>query len=179
LCGPPAPPGGAGNEATASGRGDRFPSPPGAACPQGTRPQGTRVTVAPLLATIGWIESRDDDRAVGDNGTSRGRFQIRLAYWSDAIAHALAIGAITHEAVAAGEWDYLRRVWSRPHCEAVIHWYWDRYAPRALRALESGRGPAWLSAAEVLARVHNGGPRGHRKTATLRYWRDVRKELLR
>ena len=30
---------------------------------------------------------------------------------------------------------------------------------------------------ETIARIHNGGPRGHRKTQTLRYWRAVRKHL--
>ena len=41
--------------------------------------------------------------------------------------------------------------------------YWRRYCPTAMAAGD----------AEVLARVHNGGPRGNRKAATAAYWRRV------
>ena len=30
---------------------------------------------------------------------------------------------------------------------------------------------------ETIARIHNGGPRGHKKTATLRYWRAVSRKM--
>jgi hypothetical protein len=30
---------------------------------------------------------------------------------------------------------------------------------------------------EKLARIHNGGPRGHTKSATVKYWRKVEKAL--
>lgn len=30
---------------------------------------------------------------------------------------------------------------------------------------------------ETIARIHNGGPRGHKKTATLRYWREVSRKM--
>ena len=30
---------------------------------------------------------------------------------------------------------------------------------------------------ETIARIHNGGPRGHKKTATIRYWRAVSRKL--
>ena len=30
---------------------------------------------------------------------------------------------------------------------------------------------------ETIARTHNGGPRGHKKTATIRYWREVSRKM--
>jgi hypothetical protein len=40
----------------------------------------------------------------------------------------------------------------------------DRYAPKG-------------ASDEVLARIHNGGPKGYKKTATVKYWNKVKKEL--
>jgi hypothetical protein len=37
-----------------------------------------------LLACISMIESGDDDKAIGDNGRSRGRYQIQEATWKEA-----------------------------------------------------------------------------------------------
>jgi hypothetical protein len=45
--------------------------------------------------------------------------------------------------------------------------YFARYAPKALESKD------W----QTLARVHNGGPKGHTKKATLGYWAKVQKEL--
>ncbi len=45
--------------------------------------------------------------------------------------------------------------------------YWRRYCPRALAQGD------W----QTLARVHNGGPRGHRKPATHAYWSKVRRAM--
>jgi len=47
--------------------------------------------------------------------------------------------------------------------------YWKRHCPDALR----------LRHFETLARIHNGGPKGHRKAATLPYWRTIRERLPR
>ena len=45
--------------------------------------------------------------------------------------------------------------------------YMKRYAPKAYKAGDH----------ETLARIHNGGPRGHTKRATIKYWHKVRKEM--
>jgi hypothetical protein len=45
--------------------------------------------------------------------------------------------------------------------------YFARYAPTALAKKD------W----ETLARIHNGGPKGHTKKATLGYWSKVQKEM--
>jgi hypothetical protein len=46
----------------------------------------------------------------------------------------------------------------------VVLAYWKRHCPGALK-----RGDV-----EVLSRVHNGGPRGHRKRITASYWHAIR-----
>ena len=53
--------------------------------------------------------------------------------------------------------------------EKVILAYWDRYA--TIKRL--GRVPT----DEDRARIHNGGPNGYKKEATIAYWSKVRKEL--
>jgi hypothetical protein len=52
----------------------------------------------------------------------------------------------------------------KEYSERIIRAYWSRYAPR-------GATP------EQLARIHNGGPRGHLKSATRGYWRKIRAEM--
>ena len=61
------------------------------------------------------------------------------------------------------------------NAERVVRAYMSRYASGALRRLELGQGS--LKDVEMIARIHNGGPRGHRKQATLGYWGKVRRAL--
>jgi hypothetical protein len=51
----------------------------------------------------------------------------------------------------------------RAYGERVIRGYWRRYCPRG--------------SDETKARVHNGGPQGDKRRATLPYWKKVRREL--
>jgi len=120
-------------------------------------PQSQRALdpIARLLEAIAWVESRGRTRAVGDRGRARGILQIHKPAWLDAIRY----GRVN--------WPYERYVWSRPHAEQVARWYWQRYAPEAYRT----------GNLEVLARIWNGGPRGHRRRSTLSYWRRVRAAL--
>jgi hypothetical protein len=97
------------------------------------------------------VESGGDTRAIGDDGRSRGPYQISRAYWLD-----------------GGGSDYDRDVWDTYESESVMLGYWMRYTPDALESLDY----------EVLARVHNGGPRGADKESTIAYWNKVRAELL-
>jgi hypothetical protein len=105
--------------------------------------------VAKLLAAIRQVESAGNDRAVGDGGRSRGPYQIQAAYWAD--------GGGRPE-------RYLKDVWNARACERVIVGYWSRHSPAALAAGD------W----ETLARVHNGGPAGAGRRATLGYWARVK-----
>ncbi len=87
---------------------------------------------------------------LGDNGKSLGPLQISRAYHADSRV------AGRYEQVT--ELAYARRVATA---------YLKRYAPKA-----------WAQGdVEMLARIHNGGPSGHRKTATLRYADKVRRAM--
>ena len=102
-----------------------------------------------LLAAIRLVESAGDDRAVGDRGRSLGPFQISRAYWLDG---------------GGDPRRYDSDVWSAESSGAVVLGYWRRYAAAALSAGDC----------EKLARIHNGGPTGARKTATIAYWSKVK-----
>jgi len=108
----------------------------------------------PLFDAIRHVETggqADPAAAVGDGGRSIGPYQIGRAYWQDANV--------------PGDWSHVR---GRRYAERVMLAYWRRYVPEALAAGDT----------RVLARVHNGGPRGHDKRATLRYWGKVRQRLV-
>lgn len=106
----------------------------------------------PLFDAIRQVESGGNDNAVGDGGRSIGPYQIQRAYWQDSRV--------------PGRWEDCYR---RAYAERVMLAYWRRYCPAALEARD------W----ERLARVHNGGPTGHRKAATAGYWKKVQIKLKR
>ena len=90
--------------------------------------------------------------AVGDKGASIGPYQIQRAYHADA-------------RMKAGKYEDCST--DATYSEQTMLAYFARYAPKALEAKD------W----ETLARVHNGGPKGHTKKATLGYWAKVKKEM--
>lgn len=88
--------------------------------------------------------------AAGDGGRAIGPFQIHRAYFLDA--------GVPGQYSDCRDGDSARR---------VVLAYWKRWCPDALERCD----------AEVLARVHNGGPHGARKASTLAYWRKVEQQL--
>jgi hypothetical protein len=82
----------------------------------------------------------------GDNGAALGPLQIHRAYWKDS--------GVPGTYSQCADLAYSRR---------VVTAYLKRYAKSAW---DAGR-------VDVLARVHNGGPMGGRKKATLAYARKV------
>ena len=83
---------------------------------------------------------------LGDNGRALGPFQIHRAYHIDSRVP----GAYSR----CEDLDYSRR---------VVTAYLQRYAPAA-----------WANGdVTTLARIHNGGPRGHLKQATITYGEKV------
>jgi hypothetical protein len=87
---------------------------------------------------------------LGDNGKSLGPLQISRAYHADSRV------AGSYEQVT--DLAYARRVATA---------YFKRYAPAAWQAGDVA----------TLARIHNGGPTGHRKAATLGYADKVRRAM--
>jgi hypothetical protein len=87
---------------------------------------------------------------LGDNGKALGPFQIHYGYWKDANVR----GSYSD----CKDYNY---------SVMVVTAYLNRYALNAVRTQDS----------ETLARVHNGGPRGHMNINTKIYWKKVRNHL--
>lgn len=97
------------------------------------------------------VETRGKHGAIrGDNGRALGPLQIHRAYWVDSRV--------------AGKYEDCA---SLAYSIKVASAYMRRYSPTAWRDGNH----------QVLARIHNGGPRGHKKKATIKYWNKVRKEM--
>jgi hypothetical protein len=99
-----------------------------------------------LLDAIARVESHCDPNAVGDGGRALGAYQIHCAYWKEGT-------------------ELLGVDW--PHRDATD----PKKARRVVRAylLHYGKGRSLLD----MARIHNGGPHGHEKEATLPYARKI------
>lgn len=116
----------------------------------------TAAALAPLFAAIAQVES-------ADGATSANIYQITEAYVDDVNR----IRALGDTAVwVSHPYDYAD-VCDRGYAQAMMTAYWRHYAPRAAKRL--GRPVDF----EMLARIHNGGPRGAEKKATEKYWRKV------
>lgn len=115
----------------------------------------TRIELRPFLDALAVVESGGRDDAVGDHGKALGRLQIWEIYWVDAIEYCPDI---------AGEYQDCR---SKAYAERVVVAYLLRYAPQAVKNKDF----------ETLARIHNGGPKGHKRKSTMGYWHRVEKVL--
>ena len=100
---------------------------------------------------------------MGDNGNALGPFQIHRGYHTDAAERDSTLN------------DYQSCLDSLDYSERVVKAYWGRYARAAAGRLSRGKGT--LADVERVARIHNGGPKGHKKKATEKYWRKVLKAL--
>ena len=109
-----------------------------------------------LLDAICKVESNCDSSQIGDNGDSIGAYQIQYAYWLDAIEFS-GIG---------GEYD---DVLNDDYAQQIVLAYWDRYA--TMKRL------GHIPTDEDRARIHNGGPNGYKKSATVKYWNKIQNEL--
>jgi hypothetical protein len=101
-----------------------------------------RIVDAIAHVETGGIPERMRDRAVGDGGRSRGRYQVGRAAWTDA-----RVG-----------WPY--SPYNAKRARTVLVRYCQRYA-----------GPFRGTRADIArwARTWNGGPKGPRKRATVKY----------
>ena len=99
-----------------------------------------------LLDAIARIESRHDPNAVGDSGRALGAYQIHCIYWKDGTR---LLGV-----------DWPHKDASDPtKARQVVKAYLPHY----------GKGRSLLE----MARIHNGGPCGYRKKATVCYARKI------
>lgn len=103
---------------------------------------------APLTEAVRAVESAGNDRAVGDQGRSRGPMQCQRAAWIEACQY----GKV--------QWDYDTDVWDREKSAQVFLWYGARYGAKT---------------DEQFARAWNSGPSWrHKLRATDGYWRRVK-----
>ena len=113
-------------------------------------PKGTDTrAILDAIRTVETGGEADPDRAIGDKGKALGAYQIHRSYWIDATEKDATLRALGYESVT-----------NREIAERVVIAYLTRYAPD------------WKL--ETVARIHNGGPRGHKKESTLDYARKVR-----
>ena len=118
-----------------------------------------------FLKALALVESGGNPQAVGDGGASWGMYQLQAAYVQDASEWGLSNGVIDTPFDHSDAFNPKR-------AETIIYCYLKRYAtPKRL-----GRQPTM----EDLARIHNGGPNGYRKTeATQPHWNKVKINLAR
>ena len=111
----------------------------------------------PLMDAICKVESNCNPSAVGDNGNAIGPYQIWYVYWKDAVEYDKSIG---------GKYE---DCYNKEYSEKIVRAYWKRYANKKRLGREVTD--------EDRARIHNGGPNGYKKKATIKYWKKVKKEL--
>jgi len=116
---------------------------------------GNTKEVAPdeidrLLDAIAKVESYHDPDAIGDGGRAAGAYQIHRSYWADGTKF---LGVT---------WDYSLAA-DPVKAREVVRAYLLHY----------GRGCTLLE----MARIHNGGPTGHKKPSTLAYARKIARIL--
>ncbi len=108
-----------------------------------------------LLDAIRSVESGGRSGAIQGRHGELGPYQISKAYWEDATKFDSALQGTFQD------------VTSPDYAERVIEAYMMRWVPQAW-----GQGDY-----EIIARTHNGGPRGSTKASTLPYWRRVQATL--
>ena len=118
-----------------------------------------QTSIEQLLDAMRIQESGGDDMVVGDNGLSKGPLQITEPYWFDACEY----GKVLDDT----NWKYDISVWDWGKSKQAVKWYWQRYCSEAYKENNF----------EVLARIHNGGPNGHLKDSTLKYWEKLKGKL--
>ncbi len=123
---------------------------------QQKQPKFTVQSTRKLLDAIRFVESggmpNNGVGAKGDNGNALGPYQIWEIYWHDALEYDPSIGGSYADCA------------KKDYSEKIVLAYWNRYAQKG-------------ASFETLARIHNGGPNGYKKSATIAYWNKVKSRL--
>ena len=110
------------------------------------------MNMALLIAGLIAVESGGNMSAVGDSGRAHGCLQIHPVMVQEA-----------NRIVGEERYTLEDRASRRRSVEIAVI-YFDHYGRRR---------PPVMDRWEYFARIWNGGPHGHRKPATARYWRKV------
>lgn len=111
-----------------------------------------------LLDAIQTVESNGNENAIGDNGKAVGAFQIHKIYVDD-------VNSFSSE-----KFTYEDRN-DKEKSQKIVKLYLEHYG----KNYEKKTGKKATN--EVLARIHNGGPKGYNKEATKNYWKKVKNNL--
>ena len=111
-----------------------------------------------LLDAIQTVESNGNESAIGDNGKAVGAFQIHKIYVDD-------VNSFSSE-----KFTYEDRK-NKEKSQKIVKLYLEHYG----KSYEKKTGKKATN--EVLARIHNGGPKGYNKEATKNYWKKVENNL--
>lgn len=115
------------------------------------------MNIITLILALIAVESSGNDHAIGDNGAAYGCLQLHAAYVADAAEY------------AGEDWTH-EDAFDRETSIEIVVAYMSRYATEK----RLGR-PVTI---EDIARIHNGGPNGYKKDATIKYWAKVQAELI-
>ena len=113
------------------------------------------ITLALIMALI-QVESSGRDCVTGDGGRAIGCLQLHAAYVADAAQY------------SGEDWTHVD-AYDRQTSIEIVSAYMARYATERRLGREV--------TAQDIARIHNGGPNGYKRAATVKYWEKVRKEL--
>jgi hypothetical protein len=108
------------------------------------------VSLSNLISALIVVESSGNDLAIGDNGRAVGPLQIHR-------------GVVLDVNRFTGSHYQHQNMTNRAQARAVCGIYLQHY----------GKGKT----TEQMARIWNGGPTGHRKSATITYWRKLKGAL--
>jgi hypothetical protein len=111
-----------------------------------------------LINAMIQVESEGNGLAIGDKGKAYGCLQLWNTYIQD--VNRIYKTSYRHK-------DAFNRKTAIEITKKYLEFYGKEYYK------QTGKKPT----AEVFARIHNGGPSGYKKTATLDYWKKVKKEL--
>ena len=114
-----------------------------------TAEQSSEVTMGDLLDAIEWVESKGDSNAIGDGGDAVGAYQIHKIFVRDCNR---ILGREVHTYT-----DRLNKIKSREMAKIYLKYYGGT--------------------TEEMVRKFNGGPQGHKKQATLKYWLKIKSRL--
>lgn len=116
------------------------------------------VPACDLVDAIGWVESRNNDQSVGDDGKAAGRYQIHMAVIQDVNERC----GTSYKAEDRNDPEKAREIM-------------EKYIGIWAKHYEKTQGKPATD--EIKARIWNGGPSGWRKKATLKYWKKVQKAM--
>lgn len=113
-----------------------------------------QLSLNDLFAAIREVETGGElyPAVARSNSGALGPYQITYAYWQDAVKQDPTLEKYGYQAVV-----------DKTYAEDVMLAYWKRYSVSGTF--------------EELARIHNGGPYGMQKEATLDYWYKVKAKL--